>query len=181
MIPEFAENQQLTPHFSLYELTITNNAALQKENRILDSQQILKIKSLAQFGEGIRHLCGDLPMRVHSGYRCAAVNGATIGSSNTSQHPLCEAIDFDIYRQSTDQTFGLLLKAAKNGKFCFGQLIIEAAKRDYGVTQWVHCSMIGTLDKSKVGQAMRAFACIDGKFAYSLVDKIDFVSTQPPS
>lgn len=174
MTPALRDDQQLTPHFSLNELTVTSNTALQAQNRTLDDDQMVKLKALAQFAEGIRHLCGDVPMNVHSGYRCAAVNGATLGSSSTSQHPRCEAIDFDIPGQTIEQTFNLLLQSAKDHKLCFGQLIIEQAQRSYGVTEWVHCSVVGTLDPEKVGTVYRAVAGPDGKFVYTFVAKLDF-------
>lgn len=168
------DNQQLRPHFSLYELTVTTNADLQEQNRTLDDDQMGKLNVLAQFAEGLRHLCGDVPLRVHSGYRCAGVNGATLGASSTSQHPKCEALDFDVPGQTIEQTFQTLYQAAKDGKLCFGQLIIEEADRDYGVAKWVHCSVIGTLNPDHVGQVLRAAAGPDGKFAYTLIERLDF-------
>ena len=167
-------DQQLTKNFRLYELTVTSNANLQEQNRILDDDQLRKLGLLAQFAEGIRHLCGDSQMRIHSGYRCDAVNGATPGSSSTSQHPRCEAIDFDIPGQDLETTFQTLIAAAKDGKFCFGQLIMEAAHRDYGVARWVHASVVGTLDPEKVGAVERAEAGADNVFVYQAVDKINF-------
>lgn len=167
-------DQQLTKNFRLYELTVTSNADLQAQNRTLTDDQVRKLLALAQFAEGIRHLCGDLPMRIHSGYRCAAVNGDTPGSSSTSQHPRCEAIDFDIPGQDLETTFQTLIAAAKDGKFCFGQLIDEAANRSYGTARWVHASVIGTLDPAKVGQVERAVAGADNIFVYQGVDKIAF-------
>lgn len=169
------EDQQLTKNFSLFELTVTSNADLQEQNRDLTEDQITKLKALAQFAEGIRHLCGDVPVHIHSGYRCDAVNGATVGSSSTSQHPKCEAIDFDVAGQTVEQTFDILLQAAEAGKFCFGQLIIEAAQRDYGVAQWVHCSVAGSLEAPKIGQVMKAtFNVGTKKFEYTLIKKLDF-------
>lgn len=167
-------DRPLTPHFSLYELTKTNNAALQERNRDLLPDQIEKLTDLAKFAENLRAICGGGPLRIHSGYRSPDLNGATHGSSSTSQHPRCEAIDFDVPGQTIEQSFGTLLMAARTGKLKFGQLIIEEAKRDYGVAQWVHASVIGTLDPEKVGEVMRMQAGPDGEPHYQFVCKLQF-------
>lgn len=172
---------QLTPHFSLDELTVTNNAALQAKNRILTGEQVAKLEQLAQHCERMRDICGGLPLRVHSGYRSPDLNDATHGSSSTSQHPRCEAVDFDVPGQTLEDSFNHLLEAARAGKFQFGQLIIEEADRGYkdpdgqeSIARWVHCSVIGTLDPAKVGQVMKMQAGEDGKPHYVLIDQIKF-------
>jgi len=169
----FRQDMQLSPHFSLYELTATANASLQEENRTLTDDQVAKLVLLAQQGEKIRAIV-NLPVIVHSGYRCDALNGVIPGSSSTSQHPRCEALDLAIQGQTIDDTFNALLTAAKAGSFTFGQLIIEEAVRSYGVVRWVHCSTIGTLSAEKVGQVMQMQAGADGVPHYVLVDKLDF-------
>ena len=172
-VASFRTDMQLSPHFSLYELTATANASLQEENRTLTDDQVAKLIVLAQQGEKIRAIVA-MPVIVHSGYRCDALNGVIPGSSSTSQHPRCEALDLAVQGQSVDDTFNALLAAAKAGQFTFGQLIIEEAVRSYGVVRWVHCSVIGTLDPSKVGQVMTMNAGADGVTHYVMVDKLDF-------
>lgn len=168
------ENRQLTKHFSLFELTITTNEKLQKANRLLTDAQVTKLVALAEHAEVIRKICGGLPLAIHSGYRSLELNGATSGSSSTSQHPRCEAIDFHVKGLSCQQVFYNLLQAAKRGEFKFGQLILEKADRPYGTIVWVHCSVIGTLNPSKVGQAMTMSAGGDGKQKYVLVEHLKF-------
>lgn len=173
---------QLSEHFSLEELTVTSNAALQDANRVLTDEQKAKLGVLAAHLEAIRALCGAVPLRVHSAYRSDAVNGATRGASSTSQHPKCEAADFDVPGQTVDETFLTLLTAARAGTFKFGQLIIEEADRGYknadgteSIARWVHCSVIGTLNPAHVGQVMKAAWDEDaGKFVYTLVDTLKF-------
>jgi hypothetical protein len=172
-VEAFRADMQLSAHFSLYELTATANASLQEENRTLTDDQVSKLSVLAAHGEKIRDIV-NLPVVVHSGYRCNALNGVIPGSSSTSQHPRCEALDLAVLGQSVDDTFNILLAAAKMGSFQFGQLIIEEATRSYGVVRWVHCSVIGTLDPSKVGQVMKMVAGADGVTHYTMVDKLDF-------
>lgn len=163
---------QLSEHFSLGELTVTSNAALQGVNRLLSDTQLQKLTKLARHAEGIRRICG-LPVRIHSGFRSLALNGATAGSSKTSQHPKCEAIDFDIIGMSLEDAFTKLRAEAAAGRFVFGQLILECAQRDYGTSRWLHCSVIGTMDQSKVGQVLTMVEK-DGIYVYELVEQIKF-------
>ncbi|MDE2019154.1 MAG: DUF882 domain-containing protein [Patescibacteria group bacterium] len=173
MLPD----QKLSEHFSLYELTATSNAALQAANRDLTPEQLGKLCALAALCEELRAICGNTPMRVHSGYRSPALNGNTAGSSSTSQHPRCEAVDFDIPGQTLQESFDLIRAAARAGKIKFGQLIIERAERSYGIAEWVHCSVIGTLDPLKVGMVME-MQMVDGKPHYILVEKFNFATPQ---
>lgn len=166
-------DQKLSENFSLYELTATSNEALQAKNRELVGDQFQKLIVLAYHCEAIRRICGA-PVKIHSGYRSEALNGATHGSSSTSQHPRCEAVDFDVPGQELGETFRLLHEAARAGKFRFGQLILESAVRPYGTANWVHCSVEGTLDRAKVGQVMKMVAGQDGKQHYELIEKMDF-------
>ena len=166
-------DEKLSDHFSLFELTATTAPKLQDANRLLSNNQLKKLKTLAAHGELVRKICGGAVV-IHSGYRSLLVNGVTMGSSSTSQHPLCEAIDFHVVNQSVEETFNKLLAAARLQKFKFGQLIIERAQRDYAAVQWVHCSVIGTLDPAKVGQVMKMVAGLDGKPHYISVDQLKF-------
>lgn len=173
-IPRVAD-LQLTDHFSLWELTVTLNASLQAENRNLSDYQVQKLTRLARFAEGIRKICGDLPVRIHSGYRSPALNGATLGSSKTSQHPICEAIDFDISGQSLDETFTKLRAEAVAGRLIFGQLIREMANRGNSIAEWVHISISSNnIAPEKIGQVLVMKAGEDGIPHYELVEKITF-------
>jgi hypothetical protein len=164
---------RLTEHFSVEELTSTSNGALQAANRILTGAQMAKLLALAEFGERIREICAAA-VCVHSGYRCPTLNGATLGSSKTSQHQDCEALDLDVVGQTPEQTFNILCAAARAGKFRFGQLILEEADRGYATVKWIHASVIGTLNPAKVGQAMEMKAGPDGKQHYVMVQKFNF-------
>jgi hypothetical protein len=171
----------LSDHFSLYKLTTTLNAGLQEENRNLTTDQIEKLRALAVHCEKIWHLCGDSPVNIHSGYRSDSLNKATHGSSSTSQHPRCEAVDFNVPGQALEDTFNSLLAEGRDKQFAFGQLILEEADRGYknpdgteSISRWVHCSLIGTLDAKKIGQVMRMKVGPDGKPAYTLIEQLRF-------
>lgn len=165
------DDYRLSPHFTFFELTVTNNADLQARNRIVLPGDEGKPEALAEFLDGPRAICGG-PLRIHSGYRCPELNGATVGSAKTSQHMKWEAGDLDEPGIPTEYTFHKLLEAARAGKLRFGQLILEQAVRDYGVSKWVHVSMVGTLDPSKVGQVMTMQCGTDGKLHYTLIETI---------
>lgn len=167
------QDRLLSDHFGLFELTKTSNADLQSMNRSLSDMQVQKLTKLARHAEAIREICGAAVL-VHSGYRSAALNGATLGSSDTSQHTRCEALDFDVIGQSVDDSFTKLYNSAKAGRFQFGQLILEEANRGYVLSRWVHCSIIGSLDPAKVGQAMKMTAGPDGVPHYALVEQLKF-------
>lgn len=131
---------QLTQNFSLFEMTKTDHTELQAANRDLTQAQIFKLTMLAELLETVRTLIG-VPISVHDGFRCPALNKEDGGVSN-SQHALCEAADWtpvgvsvinDVY-----PVFKRLWDAAKQGKFTFGQLIFE--ETDHG-TAWVHLSL----------------------------------------
>lgn len=166
----FRDDAKLSPNFSLYELTVTLNSGLQQQNRTLTDAQVSKLGALAGLLETCRQSLG-LPMRVHSGYRCLELNGATPGSSTTSQHMLCEAADWSPIPGSPANikaAFDQMWALAKGGKLKVGQLMFETAKRDYGTDVWVHISL---------GAPYRAIEkCGEIKIVtdgvYHLVDKI---------
>jgi len=145
--------EQLSPHFSFEELTVTRNASLQEKNRIEAQAFKNSLKSLAiTLLEPIRH---DRPLVVKSAFRCPDLNGATPGSSKTSQHMKGEAADIHREGQSIDDLFQEIRMFLKINGVSFGQLIKEEAQRDYGVVQWVHISLgEGYREPSKCGQIL---------------------------
>jgi hypothetical protein len=162
------ENQDLSMHFSLYELTRTDNAALQAKNREVSDEQIGKLTQLAGWLEGgPRDVVGA--MHAHSGYRCDELNGSLPGHSTTSQHVKCEALDFDHPGEEVDITFKKLWDAAKARKFRFGQIILE---KDLTTgAKWVHISCVGTLNPDHVGQVMTMTKSKEGR-KYEILERI---------
>lgn len=133
-----SEDQKLSEHFTLKELTQTSHQEFQDENRRLSDNQIVKLKMVAYLLEEVRGLV-LAPIIVHSGYRCLPLNRA-IGSGDTSQHTKCEAVDFSVKGVELTQVFKQIRQAAHNGKIKFGQLIYEKASRSYGAAEWIHIS-----------------------------------------
>lgn len=152
---------QLSEHFSFEELTATSNAALQDLNR-LQAQAFLKpLTAVAETLERVRAFLGA-PISVHSGYRGPELNGATPGSSKTSQHMKGEAADFSCPAkfQETDEGNTALFAALKDflatRSITFGQLIDEGCVRPYSRVVWIHLSLGAPWrDPARCGQLLR--------------------------
>ena len=132
-------DRQLTKNFTLYELTRTDRADLQEKNREITEEQVAKLAELAALGEQVRELW-MVPVKVNSAYRCPELNRAE-GSTDRSQHLLCEAMDVVPLGIDIGDAFRTLWKAVKDGRIKVGQLIFETAIRSYGETSWIHVSL----------------------------------------
>lgn len=118
----------LTPHFTLDELCYTSNKDFKEPNLKCAEQNLGKMYMLAGFAERIREIVGK-PMIITSGYRCEGLNKA-VGGSSSSQHRLCEAIDFKVKGMSNFQIACKIMASDLK----FQQLIIESS----GGAEWVH-------------------------------------------
>lgn len=148
------DDRALTPNFTLYELTRTDRQEFQPMNRKVTSAQVEKLTEVAKLLEVVRGLIAA-PLRINSGYRCKLLNDA-IGSTDRSQHLLCEAADFVPLHLDLGEAFRSIWNFAKAGKIHFGQLIHETAERPGGDVSWIHISL-GTpfRDASKCRQVLR--------------------------
>jgi putative chitinase len=117
---------QLSPHFTLEELTVTNTGI----DNSPPPAMVPTLKALAAKLEEVRKLLGDKPISINSAYRNKAVNAA-VGGVPTSAHALGFAVDF------TCASFGTPFEVCKKiaaSKLAFDQLIHE--RRD-----WIHLSI----------------------------------------
>jgi zinc D-Ala-D-Ala carboxypeptidase len=119
---------QLSPHFSLAELTVSGWA---KENNVsnvpTDTELLENLRFLADGLERIRTILRDQPILISSAYRSDRVNAAVGGVAN-SAHRLGLAADF------TCPSFGTVTHVCRvlaDSGMEFDQLIWE-----YG--RWVH-------------------------------------------
>lgn len=141
----------LSPHFTLEELTRTGQTALQAANRQEAGKYIASLTQLAAMLEVIRANFGK-PLKVNSAFRGQAVNAATPGASKTSQHMLGEAADIEILGvDDADLHRWIVTQSGLR----FGQCILE---RPPG-RSWVHVSICGTRDPKRCGEALT----FDGK------------------
>ena len=116
----------LTPHFTLEELTASQSAARLGLDNTPPPEMVDALKRTAQLLEEVRALLGR-PVLVSSGYRAPAVNRAVGGAAN-SAHMLGCAADFSC------PSFGSPLdicRAIARSDIAFDQLIHE-------FRAWVH-------------------------------------------
>lgn len=118
----------LTPHFSLDELTVSNEGARRGLDNTPGPDVIRNLTRLANVMEEVRALLG-VPIHINSGYRSPAVNAA-IGGAKHSAHLEGLAADF------TAGTFGSPLDIARKiaaSDIIYDQLIFEHT--------WVHLGL----------------------------------------
>lgn len=123
---------QLSPHFSLAEMTRSETAARRGLRNVPPSAMLPRLVETAQEMERVRAICGNRPIQVFSAYRSDAVN-KLVGGSPTSDHRNCEAVDFKVVGLSIGETVALL-RADKS--LIFDQLIDE-------FSSWVHIGFGG--------------------------------------
>ncbi len=173
-------DRHLTEHFSFHDLTRTDHADLQEENRKVTPEEELKLVVLAELLEQCRATLG-VELDIHSGRRCPALN-KRVGSSDRSQHLKCEAVDFSTDGLDTEASvvdaWQKLVTASRaqhapgyvgTGVLKFGQLIVEsAAGRDGGRKVWIHVSLGRPYrEAARCGEVMEMK---DG--AYKLISRI---------
>jgi uncharacterized protein YcbK (DUF882 family) len=150
------EDKQLSTHFSLFELTRTENRRYLDQNRLsaMFPQLLEKASILCNtLLEPIRVHYGS-PLIIHSGYRCLTLNKA-IGGSKTSQHCLFEATDFHIVNIPLQTVFDWI---RKESGLKFGQLILEGWSGGY--PSWIHISLGEPFRQKEKCQQVMTF---DGK------------------
>lgn len=114
---------QLTPHFSLAELTVTRT----KLDNTPSKEIVEVLRTTAFYMEKVRELLGNVAITVNSGYRSPDVNRAVGGTSNSS-HTHGYAVDFTAYGHTPLTIANILSKS----NLKFDQLIYEKT--------WVHIS-----------------------------------------
>jgi hypothetical protein len=84
---------QLSPHFTLAEMTYSQTAAAMGIDNTPPSDVLAELTRTCEMMEKIRAALGGLPITVTSGYRSEAVNKA-VGGVGKSQHQTGQACDF---------------------------------------------------------------------------------------
>lgn len=119
---------QLTEHFSLEELTVSETAARLGLDNTPPPAVEAELRATAQLMERVREIL-RAPILVSSGYRSPDVNRA-IGSKPMSAHTRGQAVDFIAPKHGTPLQVCLTL-ARHADALAFDQLIHE-----YG--RWIH-------------------------------------------
>lgn len=126
----------LSPHFTLAELTRSETAQRYQIDNTPDVAGIAKLRKVCEtILEPVRRQFGVTI--INSGYRSPAVNKRVPGSSNTSQHTFCEAVDFEVPGFSN---YEVALWCTKN-LGSWGQVILEFYTPGSPSSGWVHASL----------------------------------------
>jgi zinc D-Ala-D-Ala carboxypeptidase len=116
----------LTPHFTLEELTYTEHREF---DNTPDPTALENLTRLAEFLERVKVMLGGKPIMVNSAYRSPSVNEA-VGSKPSSQHVLGCAADIRVPGMTPDE----VCKAVLASDLPFDQLIRE-------FDRWTHISV----------------------------------------
>ena len=116
----------LTPHFTLEELTITDHRELENTP---NETELANLKRLAEFLETVKTVLGGKPIMVNSAFRSKAVNDA-VGSKDTSQHRIGCAADIRVPGVTPDE----VVKAIIASGIGYDQVIRE-------FDRWTHISI----------------------------------------
>ena len=116
----------LSPHFTLEELTITDHREF---DNTPNASEIANLTRLADFLEQVKEAVGGKPVMVNSAFRSKQVNDA-VGSKDTSQHRLGCAADIRVPGMTPDQ----VVKAIMAAGLAYEQLIRE-------FDRWTHISI----------------------------------------
>jgi len=153
--------ENISKHLSMKEVTKSATATKLGIDNTPTPQHLANLKLLAEkVFEPIRAHFGK-PIGVSSGYRSAALNKATPGSSATSQHCSGEALDLDQGTTGTGITNKDVFEFIKNN-LEFDQMIWEYGTKDE--PDWVHVSYESTGKQRK--QILRCTR-VNGKPSYS--------------
>ena len=133
---------QLSPHFSLEELTHSDVAVRNGWDNTPDEATQANLVRLAEFLERVKRLLGDKPVMINSAYRSKQVNDA-VGSKDTSQHRLGCAADIRVPGMTPDQ----VTKAIMGSNLEFDQVIRE-------FDSWTHVSVPNREGEQPRGQAL---------------------------
>ena len=126
---------QLSPHFSLIELTKSQLALRRGIANVPDGLAIGNLRRLAQgILEPVREHFA-LPFTPSSGFRSAALNEA-VGGKPTSQHTKGEAVDFEI-PGIANRTVAEWIR----DHLTFDQVILEFYEPADPASGWVHASL----------------------------------------
>jgi len=129
----------LSPHFTLEELTITDHREFFNEPNPSERENLVR---LAEFLEQVKVVIGGKPVMVNSAFRCKEVNDA-VGSKDTSQHRVGCAADIRVPGMTPDQ----VVKAIMAAGLAYDQLIRE-------FDRWTHVSITNDPQGKPRGQTL---------------------------
>jgi len=133
---------QITPHFSLDELTASESAERNGWDNTPNDQELENLKRLADMLEQVKVVLGGKPIMINSAFRSKKVNDA-VGSRDTSQHRIGCAADIRVPGMTPDEVVRKVIASGIN----FDQIIRE-------FDRWTHISVSNSVDTSPRKQAL---------------------------
>jgi hypothetical protein len=153
----------LTPHFTLEELTHTDhrdldNTPTEREKCIIDGKEVFvnavaNLPRLANFLEQLKVILGGKPIMINSGFRSESVNDS-VGSSNKSDHRRGCAADIRVPGMTPDE----VTKAIIASDLPYQQVIRE-------FDRWTHVAI--TTNESDVPKKSKLIIDKQGTRAYA--------------
>ena len=132
----------LTPHFTLEELTASETAERNGWDNSPNEQELANLVRLAEFLEQVKEVLAGKPIMISSGLRTKKVNDA-VGSKDTSQHRIGCAADFKVPGMTPDE----VVKAIVASGIGYDQVIRE-------FDRWTHISIPNSINFSPRAQAL---------------------------
>jgi uncharacterized protein YcbK (DUF882 family) len=132
----------LTPNFTLDELTASETAERNGWDNSPNEQELENLKRLADMLEQVKVVLGGKPIMVNSAFRSKKVNDA-VGSKDTSQHRIGCAADIRVPNMTPDE---VVRKVIASG-IGYDQIIRE-------FDRWTHISVPNSVDISPRRQAL---------------------------
>ena len=143
----------LTPHFTLEELTASETAERNGWDNSPNDAELANLTRLADFLEQVKVVLDGKPIMISSGLRTKKVNDA-VGSKDSSQHRTGCACDFRVPGMTPDEVVRKIMASG----IAFDQVIRE-------FDRWTHISIPNSDDTNPRKQALiidkagtRAFA-----------------------
>ena len=143
----------LSPHFTLDELTASETAERNGWDNTPNEQELANLQRLAEFLEDVKEALGGKPIMVNSAFRSKQVNDA-VGSKDSSQHRIGCAVDIRVPGLTPDQVVRAIIASG----LPYDQVIRE-------FDRWTHVSVPNTPEAAPRKQALiidkagtRAFA-----------------------
>jgi hypothetical protein len=133
---------QLTPHFTLDELTASETAARNDWDNSPNESELANLTRLADFLEQVKVVLGGKPIMINSAFRSKKVNDA-VGSRDTSQHRIGCAADIRVPGMTPDE---VVRKVIASG-ISYDQVIRE-------FDRWTHISIPNSVDRAPRKQAL---------------------------
>lgn len=132
----------LTPHFTLDELTASETAERNGWDNTPNDQELENLKRLADMLEQVKVVLGGKPIMINSAFRSKKVNDA-VGSKDTSQHRIGCAADIRVPGMTPDE---VVRKVIASG-IAYDQIIRE-------FDRWTHISVPSSVDTTPRRQAL---------------------------